>query len=511
MKFPWTKSLVVVLATTEAVGATNWFSKAVYNHWHQTELERWLSDHDIPYPTPADRKELENLVKANWESNVQVPLAHVSESTSEQLSHVKDWIFDTWPESRLQAFLDRHGIPHPQPRKRDTVLQAVRDNYETIAKKLGETISYPGNWLYEQWSDSDLKEWLDERGWPVPQPTNRDKLIAAVRRHARLASLSVRSAISSASASAASAQATLSDALLNAWSDSELKKFLDEHGVKIPHGSARNELIALARKHRASLVNVSSATSSVTSILGAATTNAGNEYARATEDAQLKADDVFDTTVRAWSNSRLKAYLDARGVPIPQAGKRDEILAKVKLHKHKAANGYNAWTFDTWNTENLKKYLSSMNNKVANSAGTTRDDLVKHAQDAYAKASKAGDSSYASVTSYLSRATDAITDTTFDTWSQSDLKSYLDSYGVPVYQGSDINELRASVRRNAQYFHYGTTTPQGTIFAKVKEGGQWLLDQLRMGSSSGRIQGQEAAKTMKEKVEHATSTLRDEL
>jgi hypothetical protein len=141
---------------------------------------------------------------------------------------------------------------------------------------------------------------------------------------------------------------------LNAWSDSELKKFLDEHGVKIPQGSARNELIALARKHRASLINVSSATSSVTSILGAATTNAGNEYARATEDAQLKADDVFDTTVRAWSNSRLKAYLDARGVPIPQAGKRDEILAKVKLHKHKAANGYNAWTFDTWNTENLK-------------------------------------------------------------------------------------------------------------------------------------------------------------
>ena len=53
-------------------------------------LRRW----DIPYPTPADRKELEHLIKANWESNVQVPLAHVSENTPEHLSNVKDWIFD---------------------------------------------------------------------------------------------------------------------------------------------------------------------------------------------------------------------------------------------------------------------------------------------------------------------------------------------------------------------------------------------------------------------------------
>jgi len=508
MKFPWVKSLVVVLATTEAVGASNWFSKAVYNKWHQTELERWLSDHNIPYPTPADRKELEHLIKANWESNVQVPLAHVSETTPEHLSNVKDWIFDSWPDTRLKAFLDRHGVPHPQSRKRDTILQAARDNYEAIAKKLGETIGYPGNWLYEQWSDSDLKEWLDERGWPIPQPTTRDRLIAAVRRNARLASLTVRNAVSSASASAASAQATLSDALFNAWSDSELKKFLDEHGVKVPQGSRRNELMALARKHRASLINIRS---SATSILGAATTNAGNEYARATEDVQLKVDEVFDSTVQAWSNSRLKAYLDARGIPVPQGGKRDELLAKVRLNKDKAASGYNAWTFDTWDVEDLKKYLSSMNNKMANRAGATRDDLVRHAQDSYAKASKAGDSGYASVTSYLSRATDAITDTTFNTWSQSDLKNYLNSYGIPAYQGSDINELRAYVRRNAQYFHYGTTTPQGTIFARVKEGAQWLLDQLRIGASSGRAQGHDAANAAKEKVERTTSKIREEL
>lgn len=64
MKFSWASSLVIVLAASEAVGASSWFSKAgkytstsskllikpkliptVYNKWHETELERWLSDH----------------------------------------------------------------------------------------------------------------------------------------------------------------------------------------------------------------------------------------------------------------------------------------------------------------------------------------------------------------------------------------------------------------------------------------------------------------------------------
>ena len=65
----------------------------------------------------------------------------------------------------------------PQPRKRDTLLQQIRNNYEKIAKKAGETARYPGNWLYETWSESDLKEWLDTHGFPAPQPTTVSYLI----------------------------------------------------------------------------------------------------------------------------------------------------------------------------------------------------------------------------------------------------------------------------------------------------------------------------------------------
>jgi hypothetical protein len=313
----------------------------------------------IPYPSPADRKNLENAVKTNWDLKVQKPLGQLSDHAGDHWENTKEWVFDTWTDSQLKSFLDRHGIPSPQPRRRDTLLKTARENYESVARKLDEAAHYPGNWLYDQWSDSDLKVWLDERGWPVPQPSSRDRLIAAVRRNTRLASLQAKSIAASVVHSANAAQETLSEALFHAWSDSDLKRFLDEHGFHVPQGSQRNELIALARKHRAALVDqASSASSSVSSTasdyIGAATSRAGNEYARATDNADLKSQEAFDAAIDAWSDSRLKAFLDARGIPVPQKGKRDELVAKVRLNKHKAATGWTAWTFDTWDTENLK-------------------------------------------------------------------------------------------------------------------------------------------------------------
>lgn len=251
----------------------------------------------------------------------------------------------------MKAFLDRHGVPVPQPKKRDTLLATARQNYEAIAERLGQTAYYPGNWLYEQWSESDLKNYLDSHGYAIPQPTTRDKLIAAVRRNARRAGIDARQKVASVSSSMAAAQESLTEALFNAWSESDFKKFFDENGIKMPQGSTRNEMVALARKHRASLLH--QPTASATSAYGAATSKAGNEFARGKEDTQLKFDDLFDQAIKKWSDSRLKAFLDARGVPVPQGTKRDELLSKVRLHAHKVANPNSAWTFDSWSKENL--------------------------------------------------------------------------------------------------------------------------------------------------------------
>ncbi|APA14755.1 hypothetical protein SS1G_06765 [Sclerotinia sclerotiorum 1980 UF-70] len=559
MKF-FSQLLVLGLAA-EVTIASSWFSNAVYNKWHETELERWLSDNNIPYPTPADRKDLENLVKENWQTKVASPYHEwdtkqltsylkqkgvetkdTAESNKDGLiaqvktywyeaedkaedawSNVRDWVFDSWTDSQLLAFADYHHIPVPHPRRRDSILQKIRSSYDSIAKKAGETAAYPGNWLYETWSESDLKEWLDTHGIPAPQPSTRDKLIATVRRNARVASLRSADLQASASASASAATESLSEQLLNAWSDSQIKEWADKNGIKVPQGSKRKELLAIARKHKAQLLGdtasasakkfASKASSSGASAFGAATSSAGNQYAKATDDAQLKSEDAFNAAIQSWSDSRLKAYLDARGVPVPQSGKKDDILAAVRLNKHKAATGWSAWTFDTWTLDNLRAYLASTGDAAAKKAseksGATRDELVRAAQDSYASASKASGDTYASVTSYLAKQTDAAKDATFETWSDSDLKAYLDSYGVPVPQGSTKNELVAYVRNQANYFKYGTTTPQGTLWAKLSNGAQWVMDQLSIGAASGRkqaaYQGEKAADAVKEGATYATN------
>jgi hypothetical protein len=188
-------------------------------------------------------------------------------------------------------------------------------------------------------------------------------------------------------------------------------------------------------------------------------------------------------------------------------------LAAVRLNRHKAATGWSAWTFDTWTLENLKAYLASSGNKAAEKAskqaGATREQLVSAAQDAYASASKTGGSSYASVTSYLAKQTDAAKDSVFDTWSESELKNYLDSYGFKVPQGSTKNQLVAWARNQRNYFQYGTTTPQGTLWAKLSQSAQWVLDQLSIGAASGRkqagYQAEKAGDAVKEGATYATN------
>lgn len=212
------------------------------------------------------------------------------------------------------------------------------------------------------------------------------------------------------------------------------------------------------------------------------------------------------------SQTRLKAYLDARGVPVPQNGKKDELLAAVRLNRHKAATGWSAWTFDTWTIDNLKAYLTSSGNKAAEKAGkqadATREQLLSAAQDAYASASSTGGVGYASVTSYLAKQTDSAKDSIFDTWSESELKNYLDSYGFDVPQGSTKNQLVAYARNSRNYFQYGTTTPQGTLWVKLQNSASWLWSQLSSGAASGRklaeSQAEKGADAVKEGATYAS-------
>lgn len=98
----------------------------------------------------------------------------------------------------------------------------------------------------------------------------------------------------------------MSDALLDAWSDSQIKEWCDKNGIKVPQGSKRNELIALARRNWAKVYS-GNAASSASSYYGAATSNANNQYAKATDDASLYANQLYSQALDYfdWFTSQL--------------------------------------------------------------------------------------------------------------------------------------------------------------------------------------------------------------
>lgn len=419
----------LLLVAAEVATASSWFGKTVYNKWHQTELERWLSDNNVPYPTPADRKDLESLVKQNWDSHVVTPynswdadqlqkyislkgeqIKKGTEKNKDSLvSQVKaswtdtentandayassrDWIFDTWTESQLKAFCDRHGIPVPQPRNRDSLLKVARENYQTAANKISETAAYPGNWLWENWSDSELKAWCDERGVPVPQNGKRDQYIAAVRRNSRVASNNLAAWSSSLASSAAAATQSISDALFDTYSDSQLKKWADEKGIKVPQGSKRNELLALCRRQNAQLNSEAArasssaasaygqASSSVVSAYGAATSSAGNEYAQASHTAALNFD--YATSV-AWS------YLEWAKAQVGLAASTASASA-TSLSGKAAASASSASARAASSSSSASKSAASASSSLSKSGSSAASSASKSASSKYSSASKA--------------------------------------------------------------------------------------------------------------------------
>lgn len=106
-----------------------------YNKWHQTELERWLSDHDVPYPTPADRKELENLVKDNWDANVVTP-------------------YQSWDTKRLQAYLTGKGkeVKKGTEQNKDSLVSQVQQSWQETGDQATDGYNSVKDWIFDTYA-----------------------------------------------------------------------------------------------------------------------------------------------------------------------------------------------------------------------------------------------------------------------------------------------------------------------------------------------------------------------
>ena len=110
-------------------------SLSAYNKWHQTELERWLSDHDIPYPSPADRKDLEDIVKKNWETKVHSP-------------------YTEWDADKLQAYLTEKGQQAQKgtQQNKESLISQVKKYWFETEDKAEEAYLSVKDWVFDRYA-----------------------------------------------------------------------------------------------------------------------------------------------------------------------------------------------------------------------------------------------------------------------------------------------------------------------------------------------------------------------
>lgn len=106
-----------------------------------------MSDHDVPYPTPADRKDLQKLVEKNWNSYVVSP-------------------YQNWDADQLSAYLKLKGIETKKGAEKSSLVNQVQGAWYTTEDKTQQAYTSVKDWILDSWTDSQLKAFCDHNGIP---------------------------------------------------------------------------------------------------------------------------------------------------------------------------------------------------------------------------------------------------------------------------------------------------------------------------------------------------------
>ena len=91
-----------------------------------------MSDNNIPYPTPADRKDLENLIKTNWDDYVVAP-------------------YNSWDINQLQKYVSLKGeeVKKGTEKNKDQLVAQVKASWTDTEDKVDEAYSSVRDWIFD--------------------------------------------------------------------------------------------------------------------------------------------------------------------------------------------------------------------------------------------------------------------------------------------------------------------------------------------------------------------------
>ncbi|QRV87466.1 Ish1 domain protein [Ceratobasidium sp. AG-Ba] len=391
MKF----SAIFATALLASSASASWFSSdpstpAEYAKWNQAQLEQWLKDNNVQVPQGANQKQLRELVQSNWDS-AQAWTEQKYMQASKTLQDLKESAFDTWDESQLRSFLVEHGVVAPSGPKEKLIVAAKQyyrsyasaaSSFSAAASATASTAIY-GDYGYQ------------------------------ASKSASSASKSATSVAASASARAAKALDDSTDYVYSTWSDSDLRAYLEKHGVvKTKAELTRDQLLAQMRTAYGSVANpVYSAWS--TSYMHQWLVDHGiikSDYEKNRDkligELQRYYYGTTDTVYSTWSDNQLRNWLVEHNIIKSDAQIQREKLQKLVKNNYLSAKN-TAW--EGWTDSEMREWLID-HGYLKTESQAKRDELVglmnKKYNDANAKTAE-----------YL-------------TWPDARLRAYLRANGV---------------------------------------------------------------------------------
>jgi hypothetical protein len=87
----------------------------------------------VPYPTPADRKDLESLIKSNWQSKVATP-------------------YQDWDTPRLQHYLKAkgHEAKKGAGSSKDSLVTQVKSYWDDTADTASDSYGNIKDWVFDR-------------------------------------------------------------------------------------------------------------------------------------------------------------------------------------------------------------------------------------------------------------------------------------------------------------------------------------------------------------------------
>lgn len=92
-----------------------------------------MSDHDIPYPKPADRKDLENLVKDNWDQKVSRP-------------------YNSWDVDQMQQYLTSKGyeVKKGTEKNKDSLIDQIKSTWFETEEQASDSYNSVKDWIFDR-------------------------------------------------------------------------------------------------------------------------------------------------------------------------------------------------------------------------------------------------------------------------------------------------------------------------------------------------------------------------